>query len=212
MKIAVIGAGNVGGTLGGALARKGHQVIFAVRNVNDDKVKKLTSESKATAASIPDAVAKSEVVVLATPWEGARAALQSAGALAGKVLVDAVNPVEMSPAFLEKGLLVGQTTSAGEQIAEWAPGAKVVTAFNTIGATHMANPKFGGQSATMFICGDDADAKNTVKQLSDDLGFETVDAGPLKTARLLEPLAMLWMHLAFTTNIGQNFGFKLIQK
>lgn len=214
MKIAVIGAGNVGGTLGTAWATKGHQVIFAVRNVNDEKVKKLISDSKgkATAASIPDAVAQSDVVLLATPWQGAQQALQSAGNLAGKVIIDAVNPLDNSAAFLEKGLLVGQTTSAGEQIAQWAKGAKVVKAFNTIGATNMANPKFGGQSATMFICGDDNEAKKTVKQLSDDLGFETVDAGPLKTARLLEPMAMLWMHLALGMKIGPNFGFKMIRR
>ncbi|HUA66161.1 MAG TPA: NADPH-dependent F420 reductase [Alphaproteobacteria bacterium] len=206
MKIAVIGAGNVGGTLGRAWAGSGHQVVFGVRDVNSDKVKKLISESKgkAKAASVPDAVAQSDVVLLATPWEGSRAALQSAGNLA-------VNPVEISPAFLEKGLLVGHTTSASEQIAQWAKGAKVVKAFNTIGSIHMTNPRFGGQSATMFICGDDADAKKTVKQLSDELGFETVDAGPLKAARLLEPLAMLWMHLAFGA-IGPNFGFKVIRK
>jgi hypothetical protein len=213
MKIAVIGAGNVGGTLGGAWAGMGHQVVFGVRNVNDEKVKKLIRDSKGkvTAAGIPDAVAQSDVVLLATPWEGARAALQSAGNLAGKVLIDAVNPVEMSQAFLEKGLLLGHTTSAGEQIAQWAGGAKVVKAFNTIGSVHMTDPNFGGQNATMFICGDDADAKKTVKQLSDDLGFETVDAGPIKTARLLEPLAMLWMNLAFGA-IGPNFGFKVIRK
>jgi predicted dinucleotide-binding enzyme len=214
MKIAIIGAGNVGGTLGAAWAGKGHRVVFAVRNVNDEKVKKLISDTKgnAAAASIPDAIAQCDIVLLATPWQGAQQALQSAGNLAGKVLIDAVNPLDASPAFLEKGLLVGHTTSAGEQIAQWAKGAKVVKAFNTIGAMNMADPKFGEQSATMFICGDAADAKKAVKQLSDDLGFETVDAGPLKIARLLEPLAMLWIHLAFTTQLGPNFGFKVIRK
>lgn len=214
MKIAIIGAGNVGGTLGAAWASKGHQVVFAVRNVNDDKVKKLISDTKGkvTAASIPDAVAQCDVVLLATPWQGAQDALKSAGNLAGKVLVDAVNPLEMGPAFLEKGLLVGHTTSAGEQIAQWAKGAKVVKAFNTVGATVMANPKFGGQSVTMLICGDDVDAKKIVKQLSDDLGFETVDAGPLKMARLVEPVAMLWMNLAFGMNLGLYFGFKMVRK
>lgn len=214
MKIAVIGAGNVGGTLGTAWAAKGHQVVFAVRNVNDEKVKKLIGESKgkAAAASIPDAVAKCDVVLLATPWQGAREALGSAGNLGGKVLIDAVNPLDASPAFLEKGLLVGHTTSAAEQIAQWAKGAKVVKAFNTIGAMNMANPKFGGQSATMFICGDDADAKKAVRQLSDDLGFETVDTGTLKIARLLEPVAMLWIHLALGMKVGPDWGFKMIRK
>lgn len=214
MKIAIIGAGNVGGTLGVAWANKGHQIVFAVRNVNDEKVKKLLSDTngRVTAMGIPEAVAQCDVVLLATPWHGAREALQSAGNLVGKVVIDAVNPLDSSAAFLEKGLLVGHTTSAGEQIAQWAGGAKVVKAFNTIGSMNMANPKFGGQSATMFICGDDPEAKKAVKQLSDDLGFETVDAGPLKTARLLEPLAMLWIHLALGMQIGPNFGFKMIRR
>lgn len=214
MKIAIIGAGNVGGTLGTAWAGKGHQIIYGARNVNDEKVKKLTGANpgKISATTIPDAVAQCGVILLATHWQGVRETLQSAGNFSGKVLIDAVNPLEMSPAFLEKGLLVGHTTSAGEQIAQWANGAKVVKAFNTISAMHMPNPTFGGQSATMFICGDDAGARKTVKQLSDELGFETVDAGPLKVARQLEPLAMLWMQLAFGANIGPNFAFKIIRK
>ena len=150
--------------------------------------------------------------LLAAHWQGIRETLQSAGKFDGKVVIDAMNPLEMSPAFLEKGLLVGHITSAGEQVAQWLPGAKVVKAFNTIGAQNMANPKFGGQSATMFICGDDNDAKEIVRQLSDELGFETVDAGPLKAARLLEPMAMLWMYLAYATKIGPNFGFKVIRR
>ncbi|HEV2455859.1 MAG TPA: NADPH-dependent F420 reductase [Verrucomicrobiae bacterium] len=213
MKIAIIGAGNVGGTLGTAWAAKGHQVIFAVRNVNDEKVKKLlgATKGKATALNIPVAVEQCDVLLLATPWQGTEDALKSAGNLAGKIVIDAVNPLENSAAFLEKGLLIGHNTSAGEQIAKWAVGARVVKAFNTIGSMNMANPKFGGQSATMFICGDDAEAKKTVKQLSDDLGFETVDAGPLKIARLLEPMAMLWIHLAYGMKAGPNFGFKMIR-
>ncbi|HTV40338.1 MAG TPA: NADPH-dependent F420 reductase [Candidatus Sulfotelmatobacter sp.] len=214
MQIAIIGAGSVGGTLGTAWAGKGHQIIYGARNVNDEKVKKLVSANpgKISATTIPDAVAQCNVVLLATHWQGVRETLQSAGNFSGKVLIDAINPLEMGPAFLEKGLLVGYTTSAGEQIAQWAKGAKVVKAFNTIGAMHMPNPKFSGQIATMFICGDDADAKKTVKQLSDELGFETVDAGPLMAARLLEPLAMLWMQLAFGANVGTNFAFKIIRK
>jgi 8-hydroxy-5-deazaflavin:NADPH oxidoreductase len=214
MKIAIIGAGSVGGTLGAAWAGKGHQIVYGARNVNDEKIKKLISANpgKITATTIPDAVAQCNIILLAIHWQGIRETLQSAGNFAGKVIIDAINPLEMSEAFLEKGLLVGHSTSAGEQIAQWANGGKVVKAFNTIGAVHMTNPKFSGQSATMFICGDDDDAKKTVKQLSDELGFETVDAGPLKAARLLESLAMLWMQLAFGANIGPNFAFKMIRR
>ena len=97
-------------------------------------------------------------------------------------------------------------------MARWAAGAKVVKAFNTIGAQHMANPRFGGQSASMFICGDDAAAKKTVATLAEALGFEPVDAGPLTQARLLEPLAMLWISMAYAYGHGANIAFRLLRR
>lgn len=214
MKIGIIGAGNVGGTLGTAWCSKGHKIVFGVRDPKDAKVQKLISASngQAAATTIPEAVAQSDIILLAIHWQGVQDSLRSAGSFASKILIDANNPLEMSPAFLQKGLLIGHTTSAAEQIAQWAKGAKVVKAFNTIGAKHMANPIFSGQNATMFICGDDAVAKATVKQLSDELGFETVDTGPLQMARLLEPLAMLWMQLALGTNVGPDFCFKMLRR
>jgi len=214
MKVAIIGAGNVGGALGAAWCRKGHQVVFGVRNPADAKIQKLISgiKGQATATSIAEAVAHCETVVLATHWEGLQGTLQSAGDFAGKVLIDATNPLVMSAEFLRRGLQIGHNTSAAEQIAQWAKGARVVKAFNTIGAQNMSNPTFGGERATMFICGDDDDAKQTVKQLSDDLGFETVDAGPLTIARLLEPVAMLWMQLCYGMNIGPDFCFKMLKR
>ena len=213
MKIGIIGAGNVGGALGTAWCRKGHKIVFGARNPTDAKIQKLigATNGQATAVLIADVVAQCDTILLATHWEGLQATLQSVGSFAGKILIDANNPLEMSPAFLQKGLLIGHTTSAAEQTAQWAKGAKVVKAFNTIGAMHMADPVFSGQRATMFICGDDAGAKATVKQLSDELGFETVDAGPLHIARLLEPMAMLWMQLAFGA-VGPNFCFKMLRK
>lgn len=214
MHIAIIGAGNVGGTLGSAWCRKGHQVVFGVRNPNDPKVRKLlgANQGRATADTVGQAVTEAPVVVLATPWEAAESAVKSAGNLDGKVLVDTTNPVVMSQEGLGLGLVVGHSTSAAEQIAQWAKGARVVKAFNTIGAKNMADPSFHGQKATMFICGDDTQAKATVKQLSDDLGFETVDSGPLRTARLLEPMAMLWIHLCFAMQLGPDFGFKIVRR
>ena len=91
-------------------------------------------------------------------------------------------------------------------------GARVVKAFNTTGAGNMANPKFGTQAATMFICGDDESAKATVGKLAEELGFEAVDAGPLMAARYLEPLAMLWIHLALKMGWGTNFAFKILKR
>src|SRR5271165_5886578 len=191
MNIAIIGAGNVGGTLGGRWARGGHQVAFGVRNPADPKNGKVLEAAGPNGRldTVPEAVKDAAVVALTTPWEGAQNAIMSAGNLAGKILIDATNPLLMNAEGLKRGLLIGHDTSAGEQVAAWARGAQVVKAFNTTGWPNMANPAYGAQNATMFICGDDAAAKATVKKLSEELGFDTADAGPLSTARLLEPLA-----------------------
>jgi len=210
MKIAVIGAGNVGGTLGKAWAAQGHAITFGVRKPDDAKVKALVSAAggRARAAGVKEAVAGAEVVLLATPWDATQTAVKEAGDLRGKVIVDATNPLEPDLS----GLTIGHTTSAGERVAGWAPGAKVVKTFNTIGSMHMADPRFGAQRASMFLCGDDADAKATVARLAADLGFDPVDCGPLTQARLLEPLGMLWISMAFAHGAGPNIGFALLRK
>jgi 8-hydroxy-5-deazaflavin:NADPH oxidoreductase len=210
MRIAIIGAGNVGGTLGKMWAAKDHEVAFGVRRPNDAKVQALLTATgkRARAASVKDAATGAEVVVLATPWSATEAAIKEAGELRGKVVVDATNPLK---AHLS-GLAIGHSTSAAEQVAGWAPGARVVKAFNTIGAAHMADPRFGTQRASMFICGDDASAKATVARLAGELGFDPVDCGPLTQARLLEPLAMLWISMAYAYGAGPNIGFALLRK
>ena len=156
-----------------------------------------------------EAAAASEVVVLTVPWEAVQDAVRRAGDLTGKVLVDATNPVDMGPEGLKKGLLVGHTTSAAEQMAAWTRGARVVKAFNTTGFGNMNDPRYGSQAATMFLCGDDTEAKAVVTQLGQELGFEMIDTGPLAIARLLEPLAMLWIHLAVFQGLGPDFAFTL---
>ena len=210
MKIGIIGAGNIGGTLGRAWAAKGHEVVFGVRDPRGPKVQELVKATggKARAASPAEAAAHGEVVLLATPWAAAQAALRGAGDLTGKILVDATNPLRPDLS----GLTLGHTTSAAEEVARWAPGAKVVKAFNTIGAQHIANPRFGTQSASMLICGDDLAAKKTVLLLAESLGFDPVDAGPLRQARLLEPLAMLWISLAYAYGHGADIAFKLLRR
>src|SRR5258706_12649897 len=141
MKIGIIGAGNVGGTLGKGWVTAGHQVKFGVRNPRDEKVSSLLKRCgpQASAGRIQELASFGEVIVLTTPWEGAKSALESVGNLAGKILVDCTNPVAMGENLMG-GLTVGHTTSAGEQVAAWAKGAKVVKAFNTTGAVNMANP------------------------------------------------------------------------
>ena len=211
MEIGVIGAGNDGGTLGRRWAQAGHTVIFGVRKPTDDTVRTLLAAAGAgvRAGRVEEAAAASTVVVLTVPWEAAHDTVCRAGDLTGKVLMDATNPVATNPAGLQRGLLVGYTTSAAEQVAAWAPGARVVKAFNTTGFGNMHDPRYGAQAATMFLCGDDAEAKAIVTQLGEDLGFEMLDAGSLRIARLLEPLAMLWIHLAVFQGLGSEIAFTL---
>jgi predicted dinucleotide-binding enzyme len=208
MRIGVIGAGSVGGTLGKAWQAGGHEVMFGVRDVAAPKVRQLVEDAGAKAGTVAEAADFGEVVVLATPWEATEDAVRSAGDLTGKILVDCTNPLAPQLA----GLTLGKDTSGGEQVAAWAPGARVVKCFNTIGANHMANPDFNGVAATMFYCGDDPRAKAVVARLAADLGFEPLDAGDLDQARLLEPLALLWIRLAYVQKQGRDIGFKLMRK
>lgn len=155
----------------------------------------------ARAATAADAAA-SDVVLVATPWPATKAVIASTN-LAGKVVIDATNPLlpDLS------GLDLGTTTSAAEAIAAWAPGARVVKAFNTVGYPVMADPVVAGQKAVMFYCGDDAGAKGIAGQLATELGFNAIDAGPLAQARLLEPFALLWISLAMKQGFGFHWGF-----
>lgn len=210
MRIGIIGAGNVGSTLGRAWARAGHDVVFGVRDPRADKARRLVESvgGTARAGTVAEAAAHGEAVVLATPWPAAEAAVRAAGDLAGKVLIDCTNPVKPDLS----GLDVGPGTSAAERVAGWAPGAKVFKAFNTTGANNMADPVINGVRTVMFVCGDDRAAKPAVLRLAADVGFDPVDAGPLANARLLEGWAMLWIHLAVRGGLGPDFGFALIRR
>jgi 8-hydroxy-5-deazaflavin:NADPH oxidoreductase len=214
MKIGIIGAGNVGGTLGGRWAKNGHEVVFGVRDPKSAKVQALlgTIGKNARAASIREAAAAGSVVVLTTPWEATEEAITAAGNLKGKIVVDATNPLLLGADGLRKGLQVGHTRSAAEQVAGGAHGAKVVKCFNTTGAGNMANSQYPGGKIVMFLCGDDAAAKATVAGLAEELGFEAADAGPLTAARYLEPLAMLWIHLAYMQGWGPNFALRVVKR
>ncbi len=210
VKIAVIGAGNVGAALGKLWAHRGHDIVFGVRNPQDAKLQTLlqSTGNNARAEGVKDAASFGDVIVLATPWTATRDAIESAGSLAGKIVIDCTNP--LAPGL--SGLTIGTDNSAAEEIARWVPGAKVVKAFNTIGAASFAHPRFGAESASMFICGDDAAAKSVVGKLAAELDFDVVDAGPLIAARWLEPLAMLWIHLATKEGFGSSHAFKLLRR
>ena len=210
MKIGVIGSGNVGGTLGKRWAQKGHSVMFGVRDASDPKLVALLKQAgpNARSGSVPEAANFGKVVVFAIPWQAMQDAVRAAGNLSGKIVIDCANPLKAD----YSGLDVGLTTSGGEQVATWARGARVVKIFNTTGANNMEDPAYPPGPTTMFYCGDDAHAKKAAAQLAGDLGFEPVDAGELAIARLLEPFAMLWIHLALRQGMGRDFAFNLVRR
>lgn len=209
MKIAVIGTGSVGGTIGRRLAELGHSVSFGVRNVLDADAKALigTIRGNARLASVADAAKDAEVVVLATPYAANAAAIAAAGNLSGKILIDVTNPI--GPDF---SLATGFTTSGAEEVAKLAPRANVFKAMNQVGFEVMANPGFAGGKPVMFVAGNDPAGKAVVLELVSSLGFEAIDAGELAIARLLEPYAMLWIHLMARRNQGRNFAFALLRR
>jgi predicted dinucleotide-binding enzyme len=210
MKIGIIGSGNVGGALGSRWAKLGHEVVFGTRNPESGDAQKLAARAsgKTSAATLADTARDGEVLLLATPWPATEQIIAGLGDLHGKILIDATNPLlpDLS------GLTHGTTTSGGEQVAGWARGAQVVKAFNTVGANVMADPAFEGHRPVMFYCGDDAEAKQVVKKLIDELVFEAIDAGPLIQARLLEPCAQLWISLAYAQGLGREFAFELLRR
>jgi hypothetical protein len=208
MKISIIGSGNVGGALGKRWAAAGHEVKFGVRDTGKAEVVALLKTPGTSAGTVAEAAAFGEVVVLTTPWNATEAAIKTAGNLAGKVVVDCTNPLKPDLS----GLSVGLDNSGAEMVAQWAAGARVVKCFNSTGAENMLNPQFGNDRAVMLLAGDDTTAKTTVTKLGQDLGFEMVDAGDLSVARLLEPVAMLWVHLAYRRGFGRNFAFKLLRR
>ncbi len=208
MKIAIIGAGGVGSGLGQAWAAKGHQIHYAASNPSSPKLATALEKTPgASAQTVAAASAWADVVVLATSWMGAQAALESAGDLGGKPLLDATNP--LTPSFQ---LALGHTTSGGEQVQAWAPSASVVKIFNTTGWENMMNPVYAGTRAAMVFAGGDAAAKAAALTLASDLGFEALDLGGLDGARYLEPAAMVWIKLAIVQKLGRNVAFSLMRR
>jgi 8-hydroxy-5-deazaflavin:NADPH oxidoreductase len=210
MEIAIIGAGDVGGTLGRLWANKGHQIMFGVRNFQGHNVLNLirSIDSGVKVGTIGEAASFADVIVLAIPWKAVEETIKSAGDLSGKILIDPTNPIKADLT----GLIIESSTSAAEEIAKWAKDSKVVKAFNSIGAKTLDNLQFGLVRADAFICGDDFKSKTVVKKLATEIGFDTVDVGPLINARVLEYLALLWIHLAYSQQMGPNIAFKLLTR
>jgi 8-hydroxy-5-deazaflavin:NADPH oxidoreductase len=200
MKIAVIGSGNVGGALGAAWVRAGHEVTFGSRESSGDH-----PISGASVGDIKTAIEGAEVVVLAVPWGAAPGIVAQVADWRNKILVDCTNP--LGPGL---ALAIGFITSAAEQLASLAKGARVVKAFNTTGFNNMQNPEYGGRGVTMLYATDDTSAQATAEQLIREVGFEPQLAGPLQQARYLEPLAALWISLA--PRLGRDFAFTIVKR
>ena len=212
MKIGVIGSGDVGKVLASGFLRHGHEVMIGTR-----QSAKLVAWAKANpqgrVGNFAETAKFGEVMVLAVQGAAATEALAAAGAdaLAGKVVIDATNPIGGAP---QNGVLKFFTNldeSLMERLQKQLPKAKFVKAFNSVGNARMVNPDFGGVRPTMFICGNDAVAKDTVTQILDQFGWDTEDMGGVEAARAIEPLCMLWCVPGLSGG-GWSHAFKLLKK
>ncbi|MCE9524167.1 MAG: NADPH-dependent F420 reductase [Alphaproteobacteria bacterium] len=211
MRIAIIGAGQVGGALAQAWVRAGHDIVLGTRDAKAADVMALAAKlgPKTTSASQPEAAKAGDVIVLTTPWNASEAVATSLGDLGGKILIDCTNPLGMKDGAL--ALVIGHTDSGAERIARAAPSARVYKSFNQTGFEIMGNTSALPEKPVMFVAGDDAAGKATVLELTRALGFDAIDAGPLKAARLLEPLAQLWISLAMKGDLGRKFALRLVR-
>jgi 8-hydroxy-5-deazaflavin:NADPH oxidoreductase len=190
----IIGAGNVGCALGQAWSNKGHEVTYGVR----DAVK---APGPGASLRVNEAAAAAEVIVLAVMFHAVESALHDCGDLAGKILIDPTNPLAREEGGLR--LSMGYETSSAEFIAS-RTAARVVKTLNQVGARVLGDASGYPIRPLQFVAGDDAQAKQVVKRLVEELGFEVLDAGPLTAARLLEPLAMVWINQAMRYGMDPN--------
>lgn len=206
MNLAVIGAGNLGTAIGGRLAAAGHKITFASSGDSARRAAERVAGSQA--ADAPTAVASADVVVLAVPYAALDSALAGAGSLDGRIVWSCVNALTPDAS----GLAVGFTTSAAEEVAHRAPGARVVAALPPFAQQITAGDlRIGDRVPTVFCCSDDPEAKVVVADLVRELGADAVDAGPLVTSRLVEPAMMLMVALAYASSPPRTIGLALLQ-
>jgi predicted dinucleotide-binding enzyme len=194
MRVGILGSGDVGKTLAAGFLQHNHDVMLGTRTRGklDDWASK---HPRATVGDFTAVAQFADVLVLAVKGTAAAAALRAAGAgnLAGKTVIDATNPIADAPP--SNGVLKFFTTlddSLMERLQREFPDARFVKAFNSVGNACMVNPKFKDGKPTMFICGNDAAAKNVVTKILDEFGWETADMGGAEAARAIEPLCILW--------------------
>lgn len=215
MKVGIIGSGQVGQVLATAFINEGHEAMIGTRDLAKEAVVQWKANNPTgLAGSFAEAAAFGELIVLATQGDAAQDALAQAGIenLAGKTVIDAANPIKKGPPV--NGVLqffTGPNESLMEQLQQQAPDAHFVKAFNSVGSGFMYRPDFGGTQPTMFICGNDAAAKQAVTDILSAFGWETADMGKAESARAIEPLCMLWCLPGFLNNQWSH-AFKLLKK
>ena len=216
MKIGIIGTGIVGRTLAKGFLSLGHDVMLGTRNIAKDEVKKFLSENdRALAGSFADAAKFGDLIVLTVAGRIAKDAIEMTDKndYRGKTVIDTTNPISQEPAV--NGVMkffTGANDSLGEHIQSWLPEANVVKCFNCVGSAFMINGKqFGENLPTMFICGNNAEAKKQVTGFLTSFHWETLDCGMIEASRAIEPLCMLWCIPGFLQNQWAH-AFKLLRK
>ncbi len=215
MKIGIIGSGDVGRVLGNGFINEGHQVMIGTRDVNKEAVVKwLAENTSAAAGSFGDATQFGEIIVLATAGDITAAVIKSAGInnFDNKIVIDATNPIDHTKAPVNGVLqyFTAKEESLMEVLQNLLPKAKLVKAFNSVGNNLMYKPKLGGIKPTMFICGNDDEAKKVVSSVLDAFGWETEDMGKANAASVIESLCILWCLPGFNRNQWVH-AFKLLK-
>lgn len=205
MKIAIIGSGAVGAALTEGWARAGHDIVLGARDLTAERPAELAVKFNAKIASVSDAAANADIVVLAVPWDAVEDVIEALGDLDGKPLIDATNPLVFADGALNLIQLNGK--SGAEHISGLAAKALVVKTMNQVGAEMMSAQKTMATAPSMFIAGDDEGANTIAAKLVGDLGFEALQAGGLKQARNLEHLAMVWINQAVFRGLGRDWAF-----
>jgi NADPH-dependent F420 reductase len=207
MRIAIIGAGNVGRALATSFIRAGHQVVLAARDPRHAAEIAATLDRVTAAPSVRTAAQDADLTILAIPFASAAdVANEIREVVAGKAVVDVTNRMSFGP----NGVDMDTSTSNAEELAILLPEAHVVKAFNTLFASSQSDPILDGVTLDGFVAGDDADAKATVIELVGSMGLDPVDVGPLARARQLEALAFLNIALQVANGGDWRSGWKLV--
>jgi predicted dinucleotide-binding enzyme len=211
MKIAILGSGPAGQTLGKGFIKLGHEVVIGTRDpakLNDWKTE---AGTKASVETPGEATSQGKIIIISVLGSAAESAILNAGIenFANKIVIDASDPLDFSSG--NPGLFVGTTDSLGEQIQRLLPDAKVVKAFNTVLADVMINPALSGGEPDMFIAGNDEKAKLIVTKLLEDFGWSVIDMGEIESSRWLEAISLAWV--VYSHKTGKiHHAFKLVGK